>query len=127
MGSWAPAPDKVDKARDTSEPGTSGIPRDTTSSSSDDDEDDDDDEEYEDEDEDTPAYVSDPESDGYDSERESSKNRMAYVSREAFRGTWDTKNYSDGSKERFLPIFTTNGDRIDFYPSVNQIRVSIQR
>ena len=129
LGSWAPAPDTVDKARDISKPGTSGIPKDTASASSDDEETDDidDDDDYEDEDDDTHAYVSDPESYGYDSERESSKDRMAYVSREAFRGTWDMKKYSDGSKERFLPIFTLNGDRVDFYPSVNQIRISTQR
>ena len=71
--------------------------------------------------------MSDPESFGYDSERESSKNRMAYVSRESFRGAWDVKKYTDGSKERFLPIFTLNGDRIDFFPSTNRIRISIQR
>ena len=58
--------------------------------------------------------MSDPESFGYDSERESSKNRMAYVPRESFRGAWDVKKYADGSKERFLPIFTLKVDRIDF-------------
>ena len=110
LGSWAPAPDTVDKSGDTSKPGTSGIPKDTTSASSEDEEEDiDDDEDYDDEDDDTNAYVSDPESFGYDSERESSKNRMAYVSRESFRGAWDVKKYADGSKERFLPIFTLNG------------------
>ena len=101
-GSWAPAPDTIDESGDTSKLGISGIPKETTSASSEDEEEDIDD----DEDDDTNAYVSEPESFGYDSERESSKNRMAYVSRESFRGPWDVKKYADGSKERFLPIFT---------------------
>ena len=126
LGSYAPAPDTVDKSGDTSKPGTSGIPKETVSAFSDEEAEYDDDEEYEDEDDDE-MYASDPESYGYDSERESTKNRLAYVSTESFKGCWEAKKYTDGSTERFLPIFTLDGDRIDFFPSDNHIRISKQR
>ena len=127
LGSYAPAPDTIDNTGDTSKPGTSGVPKDTEPAFSDEDaEYDDEDDEY-DEDEDDEEYTSHPESFGYDSERESTINRHAYVSTESFKGSWEVKKYSDGSSERFLPIFTLDGDRIDFFPSDNHIRISKQR